>query len=157
MYELLAFVYVLSYSVMSHSLQPHGLYPGRLLCPWDSPGKNAGIDCHFLLQGIFPTQGLSPHLWCLLHYQVDSLPLSHLGILTSCLQNEWMDESINEQMTVLPNAQHSSLQILKLRNWESFAWYIMYDLQRPLNKKRSWYTWALHAGVLMWQSCSWVL
>ena len=31
--------------------------PSRLLCPWDSPGKNTGVDCHFLLQGIFPTQG----------------------------------------------------------------------------------------------------
>ena len=38
----------------------------RLLCPWDSPGKNTGVDCHFLLQGIFPNQGLNPHLLCLL-------------------------------------------------------------------------------------------
>ena len=29
----------------------------RLLCPWDSPDKNTGVDCHFFLQGIFPTQG----------------------------------------------------------------------------------------------------
>ena len=29
----------------------------RLLCPWDSPGKSTGVGCHFLLQGIFPTQG----------------------------------------------------------------------------------------------------
>ena len=38
-------------------LQPSGLKPTRLLHPWDSPGKNTGVDCHFLLQGIFPTQG----------------------------------------------------------------------------------------------------
>ena len=31
--------------------------PTRLLCPWDSPGKNPAVGCHFLLQGIFPTQG----------------------------------------------------------------------------------------------------
>ena len=46
------------------SLRPHGLQPARLLCPWDSPGKNTGVDCHFLLQGIFSTQGLNlglPH------------------------------------------------------------------------------------------------
>ena len=43
-------------------LQPHGLQPTRLLCPWDSPGKNTGVDCHFLLQGIFPTQELNPGL-----------------------------------------------------------------------------------------------
>ena len=34
----------------------------RLLCPWDSPGKNAGVGCHALLQGIFPTQRSNPHL-----------------------------------------------------------------------------------------------
>ena len=56
-----------------------GLYPTRLLWPWDFPGKNTGVGCHFLLQRIFPTQGLNPHLLCLLHWQVDSLPLSHLG------------------------------------------------------------------------------
>ena len=57
-------------------LRPHGLQPSRPLCPWDSPGKNAGVGCHFLLQGIFPTQGSNPRL---LHWQADSLPLSHLG------------------------------------------------------------------------------
>ena len=31
-------------------------------CPWDSPDKNTGVGCHFLLQGIFPTQGLKPGL-----------------------------------------------------------------------------------------------
>ena len=45
---------------MSNSLQPHGPWPTRLLCPWDSPGKNTGVGCHFLLQGIFPTQGSNP-------------------------------------------------------------------------------------------------
>ena len=50
---------MLSCSVVSDSLQPHGLPPARLLCPWDSPDKNTGVDCHFLLQGIFPTQGMN--------------------------------------------------------------------------------------------------
>ena len=45
---------------------------------WDSPGKNTGVGCHFLLQGIFQTQGLNPGLLSLLHWQMDSLPLSHL-------------------------------------------------------------------------------
>ena len=44
----------------------------------DSPGKNTEVGCHFLLQGIFPTQGLYLYL---LHWQADSLPLSHLGSL----------------------------------------------------------------------------
>ena len=41
------------------TLGPHGLQPARLLCPWDSPSKNTGVACHFLLWGIFPTQGSS--------------------------------------------------------------------------------------------------
>ena len=35
---------------MSDSVRPHGLQPTRLLRPWDSPGKNTGVGCHFLLQ-----------------------------------------------------------------------------------------------------------
>ena len=46
-----------SCSVVSDSLRLHGLKPTRLLCPWNSPGKNTGVGCHALLQGIFPTQG----------------------------------------------------------------------------------------------------
>ena len=38
-------------------LWPHGLWPTRLLCPWDSPGNNSGVACHALLQRIFPIQG----------------------------------------------------------------------------------------------------
>ena len=48
-------------------------------CPWDSPGKNTRVGCHFLLQGIFLIQGLSLLLLHLLHWHEDSLPLSHLG------------------------------------------------------------------------------
>ena len=39
-------------SVMSNSLRPYGPWPARLFCPWDSPGKNTGVGCHFLLPGI---------------------------------------------------------------------------------------------------------
>ena len=50
---LLVVVYSLSQVTL---LRPHGLYPARLLWPWDSPGKNTGVGCHFLLQGTFQTQ-----------------------------------------------------------------------------------------------------
>ena len=72
---------MLNCSVVSDSLWPHGAW---LLCPWDSPGKNAGVACHFPLQGSILTQGLNPSLLCLLHWQADSLPLRHLGIPTIC-------------------------------------------------------------------------
>ena len=61
-------VLCVSCSVMSNSLQPHGLQPTRLLGLWDSPSKNTGVGCHSLFQGIFPTQGLNRRvLYCLSH------------------------------------------------------------------------------------------
>ena len=51
----------------------------RIFCPWNFPGKNIGVGCNFLFQGIFLIQGLNPHLLCLLNWQVYSLPLYHLG------------------------------------------------------------------------------
>ena len=52
-----------------------GCSPPGTFCPWDFSGQNTGVGCHFLLQGIFPTQGSNLHL---LHWQVYSLPLHHL-------------------------------------------------------------------------------
>ena len=51
-------------------------------CIWDSPGKNTGVGCHALLQGIFPIQGWNlrlSHLLRLLHFQAGSLPLVPRG------------------------------------------------------------------------------
>ena len=62
-----------NYSVVSYSLQLYGLYPTRLLCPWNSPSKNSGVGCHSF-RGIFLTQGSNPGLphcrqilYCLSH------------------------------------------------------------------------------------------
>ena len=60
--------------VVSTSLQLSGLQPTRPLCPRDFSGKDTGVGCHFLLQGVFLTQGLNSHLLCLLHWLADSLP-----------------------------------------------------------------------------------
>ena len=46
MYSILL---LFSCHVMSDSLQHHGLRPTRLLCPWDFPGKDTGVGCHFHL------------------------------------------------------------------------------------------------------------
>ena len=67
-------------SVMSDSLRPHGLQPTRLLCPWAFPGKSSGVGYHFLLQGIFPTQGSNLSL---LHCRQMLYPLSHQGSPTN--------------------------------------------------------------------------
>ena len=62
-------------SVVPDSLQPHELCSLSGF-PWNSPGKNTGVGCHFLLQGIFLTQGLNPGL---LHYRQIPYHLSHQG------------------------------------------------------------------------------
>ena len=70
--QLIIYACMLRHSVVSNSLWPRGLYPARLLCPWDFLGQNTAVGCHFLLQGIFLTQRLNPHLLCLLHWQAGS-------------------------------------------------------------------------------------
>ena len=54
-------VYV-SHSVVFDSVRPCGLQPARFFCPWNSPGRHTWVGCHFLLQGIFPTQESDPGL-----------------------------------------------------------------------------------------------
>ena len=66
-------------SVTSNSLRSYGLWPARLLCPWDSPGKNTGVGYHDLLQGIFLTQGSNPSPPESFAPQADYLLLSHWG------------------------------------------------------------------------------
>ena len=65
-----------SCSVVSDSLWSHGLQAARLLWPWNSLGKNTGVGCHFLFQGIFPTQGSNLGL---LHCRRILKGLSHQG------------------------------------------------------------------------------
>ena len=71
--------------VVSNSLQPYGLQPTRLLCPWDSPDKNTGVGCHFLLQGDLPDPGIEPMSLCLLYWQVGSFPLAPVGSPHICV------------------------------------------------------------------------
>ena len=91
---------------------PHELQPARLLYPWDSPGKNTGVDCHFLLQGIFPTQrlnlGLLHFRQTLYHMSQGTFPKSppkataqsHLPKLPlKTTEIRWF------QQTILPNLQ----------------------------------------------------
>ena len=66
-------------SIVSDSLQPHGLWPTRLLWPWDFSGENTGVGCHFLLQRIFLIQGSNLPLLCLLHCRWILYPLNHWG------------------------------------------------------------------------------
>ena len=71
----------------------------RLLCPWDCPGKNTGVGYHFLLQGIFLTQGWNPGLQSLLLWQVDSLPPSCLGSPIRPHYLRGFSDTLNKQFT----------------------------------------------------------
>ena len=62
---------VFSCQIVSDSFVTPCTVARQVLDPWESPGKNTGLGCYFLLQGIFPTQGLNPGL---LHWQEESLP-----------------------------------------------------------------------------------
>ena len=61
------------------TLQPYGPKPTRLLCPWNSPGKNIGVGSQALLHRLLPPQGSNPSLLLSPALQADSLPLSNQG------------------------------------------------------------------------------
>ena len=65
--------------VISNSFAISWAVASRLLCPQHFPSKITEVGCHFLLQGIVSTHVSNLSLLCLLHQQMDSLPLSHLG------------------------------------------------------------------------------
>ena len=88
---------------MSDSLQPYGLQPTRLLCPWDSPGKNTGVDCHTFFQGIFLTQGSNSHLLCLLHWQAGSFLLAPPG--------KPLEENIGDKLCVTLVLEKEDIQM----------------------------------------------
>ena len=84
----------------SDFLQPHGLQPTSLLCPWDSPDKNTEVGSHFLLQGIFPTQG-SNQVSCvsctgrqiLHHWATREAHVTHDRVCMSMLRSQFIPPS----------------------------------------------------------------
>ena len=82
-------------SAVSDSLRPHGLYPTRLFCPWNFPGKSTGVGYHFLLQGIFVTQGLNlgllPCRQMLYHLSHQGSPPISIVLVTNGLWDMWSD------------------------------------------------------------------
>ena len=78
-------------SVVSDSLRRYGLKPARLLCLWDSEGKNTGVGCHTLFQGIFPIQGSN---WYVLHRR---RILYHWSIVEA--QKEGRNKQINAPLS----------------------------------------------------------
>ena len=128
-------------SVVSNSWRPQGLQPARLLlCPWKFPGKKTGVGCHFLLQGIFPTQGSNLHLLCLHCRWIPYLlghqgsPLIHLHILKNSFRqcckfltvmySTWSSPLL-APWTLLPDALGSMLGLQFPSSATHFLWLLL--------------------------------
>ena len=108
----------LSLSVVSDSVTEWTVAP-RLLCPWDYPGKNTEVGCHFLLQGISLIQGSNPQSPAL---KMCSLPVSHQGrpyTLVSCPLS-FTSLSLNISVKCLILSQHL---LLSLPPAPSYSWF----------------------------------
>ena len=77
-----AFVHIHLYEIESCPVVSDSLLPQGLHSPWNSPGQNTGVGSVFLLQGVFPTQGLNPGL---LHCRQILYQLSHKGSPYICI------------------------------------------------------------------------
>ena len=121
---------VLRCSVVSDSLRPQGLQLARLLCPWGFPGKNTGVGCHFLHQGIFLTQRSNPYHLSFPHWQVDSLPLALPGKPNNFLL--WA--SLVAQLVKNPPAMRET-------------WVRSLSQEDPLKEKM-----ATHSSILAWET-----
>ena len=106
----------MSDSLRPQSLRRYGLGSTRLLCPWDSPGKNTGVGCHPFLQRIFLTQGSNPSLFMSLHLQAGSLTLALSNLQSTChnlFGQLIIDEHLEFIFTVHNNIYISVIAILK--------------------------------------------
>ena len=92
--------------VVPDSLQPHGVQPTRLFCPWDFPGEDPRVGCHFLLQGIFLTQGSNLDL---LHCRQI---LHHLSY--EVWEEKFINSSISTEIQIHSEAYHVLTSIVQL-------------------------------------------
>ena len=114
-------VCVCVFSVLSDSLGPHGLSSTRLLCPWNSPGKNTGLGCHFLLQGIFPSQGSNLRLLM--------SPALAEGIFTPSAGSK--TSPLHTQESVPVQGPHLLQAVPHLSRPESPSHYFLFQLSSP--------------------------
>ena len=111
-----------SCSVVSDSLRPHGLWPTRFLRPWDFPGTSTGVGCHFLLQEIFPSQGLNPGLP---HCRQTLYRLSHQG-------------GKKKKKNLLRRCQKDMHEIKRCNKNEEFLWWAVNKLDMTRKNKQAW-------------------
>ena len=95
----------------------------------DSPGKDTGVGCHAVLQGIFLTQGLNPCLLCLLHRQLCSLPLPPPGQPNPGIEPRSSTLQADSLLSEPPGKPRKSLMINM--NLSDELWEIVQRLSRP--------------------------
>ena len=113
--------------VVFDSLWPHRLYVAHQApLSWDSPGKNSGMGCHFLLRGIFPTQRLNPRLL-------------HLPILASRVRSQrrqWHPTPV-----LLPGKSHGRRSLVGCSPWDRWVgndWATSLSLFTFMHWRRKW-------------------
>ena len=95
--------------------------PARLLCPWDSPGKNPGVGCHFLLQGVLSTRG------------------SNLGLMRLLTAGRFLITWVTEAPSLVA-------QTVKHLSTMQETWVQSLGQEDPLEKQM-----ATHSSVLAWK------
>ena len=119
------------------------------------PGKNTGVGCYFLPQGIFPTQGSNPHL---LHLQADSLPLSLICLPESqanCLHSQifnWQAvnfDSLREIRCCPVTLRTSTAPLGSLEGWGKS---MLLSMRRKLERCTFLLTWVLEVKRDPWRS-----
>ena len=124
---------------MPNSKQPHGLQPTRLFCPWDFLGKDTAVGCHFLLQGIFPTQGSNLGL---LHCRQILYRLSYKGnvkiaYLVHKIHLHYTSQYLVFTWNILYKSVYASLTAkTKSRIARQMPWHKKYPLQLKAKQKR---------------------
>ena len=105
---------------MSNSLRLHGLQPARLLCPWDSPGKNTGVGCHFLLQQVIIIISNAHMKFAQIRYAGSHYipPTTHKGKLF-----EVMDTLISLNVVITMQYVYQSIMLHTSHTYNSFSVY----------------------------------
>ena len=124
----------------------------RLLCPWDSPGKDTGVGYHFVLQRIFPTQGSNPYLLSFLQWQADPSLLESPGKHNSTVISTSTESRVSHRSATIiainfeifssphKNPKPFSSHLLTISSQPSSSRQSLLYLKKLLLLKYSWFT-----------------